>query len=276
MADVKLACAAWGFRKMELPEYFAAVKAMEIDYVEVNLGPNSPGHLPFDASDADLDRALKAAEDAGVEIVALAGGSNFAADDLDAEIAKVKAQIDMCEALEAGVLRIFAGWVSAAEYTDATFERVSDALEEVATHAGAHGVMVAMENHGGITATGAQCHRLLAETIDRLPSLPVAMPLGLNFDPANFRHAGEDALSALMVTAHLINYSHWKDVRYAGDEPQYCAVGEGVIDWAPVIGVLIASGYDGYWAIEYEEAEDVVRGTRESAEYLREAFAALP
>jgi sugar phosphate isomerase/epimerase len=276
MADIKLACAAWGFREMQLPAYFEAAKKMGIDYVEVNLGPNSPGHLAFDASDADLDRALQAAEDSGVEIVALAGGNNFASDDLDGEIDKVKQQIHMCEALGAEVLRIFAGWVTAADYTDATFERVSAALEEVAKHAGAHHVSVSVENHGGITATGAQCHRLLAETIDRLPSLPVDMPLGLNYDPANFRHAGEDPLSALMVTADLINYSHWKDVRYDGDSPEYCAVGDGVIDWGPVMAVLLASGYDGYWAIEYEETEDIIRGTRDSAEYIREALAELP
>lgn len=287
MADVKLACAAWGFRQMQLPEYFDAVKEMGIDYVEVNLGPNSPGHLAFDASDADLDRALKAAEDSGVKIVALAGGNNFAADDLDAEIAKVKSQIDMCEALGAEVLRIFAGWVSAAQYTDATFDRVSEALQAVGEHAGAHDVMVAMENHGGITATGAQCNRLLTDALAAggtlldftfNPAVSAMMgqpPVGLNYDPANFRHAGEDPLSALMVTAELINYSHWKDVRYEGDKPEYCAVGEGVIDWGPVMAVLIASGYDGYWAIEYEETSDILRGTRDSAEYIREALEAL-
>ncbi|MBD3293246.1 MAG: TIM barrel protein [Armatimonadia bacterium] len=287
MTDIKLACAAWGFREMSLPEYFEAVKEMGIDYVEVNLGPNSPGHLAFDASDGDLDRALQAAEDAGVQIVALAGGNNFAADDLDAEIAKVNRQIEMCEALGAEVLRIFAGWVGAADYTDATFERVSDGLEQVGKHAGAHGVMVAMENHGGITATGAQCSRLLTDALkadDTLidftfnPAVSAMMgppTVGLNYDPANFRHAGEDPLSALMVTADLINYSHWKDVRYVDGEPEYCAVGEGVIDWAPIVEDLLASGFDGYWAIEYEETEDILRGTRDSAEYIRETLAAM-
>ena len=287
MPEIKLATAAWGFREMQLPEYFAAAKEMEIDCVEVNLGPNSPGHLQFDASEADLDRTLQAAADAGVRIVALAGGNNFAADDLDAEIAKVAAQIDMCEALGAEVLRVFAGWVSAAEYTDATFERISDALQQVGEYAADRGVSVAMENHGGVTATGAQCNRLLTDALEAggsllgftfNPAVSVVMgppPVGLNYDPANFRHAGEDPLSALMVTAELVNYSHWKDVRYDGDRPEYCAMGEGVIDWAPIVERLLASGYDGYWAIEYEEAEDVIRGTRESAEYLREVATAV-
>ena len=275
MSDVKLACAAWGFREMELPAYFAAAKEMGIDYVEVNLGPNSPGHLQFDATPADLDRALQAADDAGVTIVALAGSNNFAADDVAAEVAKVNSQIDMCEALGADVLRIFAGWIGASQYTDATFERISGALVEVGKYGAERDVMVAVENHGGVTATGAQCLRLLIDTTDEMPMGMGGMSLGLNYDPANFRHAGEDALSALLVTADLVNYSHWKDVRYEDDEPEYCAVGEGVIDWAPIVEELIISGYDGYWAIEYEETSDIVRGTRDSAQYLRELLAGL-
>lgn len=275
MADVKLACAAWGFRKMQLPEYFDAVREMDIELVEVNLGPNSPGHLPFDATDADLDRAAQAAKDAGVEIVALAGGNNFAAEDLDAEIAKVNSQIDMCVALGADVLRIFAGWLKPATYTDADFDRISDALLQVGEYALERDVAVAMENHGGITATGAQCYRLLIDPICELLEGADRQSLGLNYDPANFRHAGEDPLGALMVTGDLIVYSHWKDVRFEGETPEYCAVGEGMIEWAPVIEEMIATGFDGYWAIEYEEAEDIVRGTRDSAEYLRKVLAGL-
>jgi sugar phosphate isomerase/epimerase len=41
------------------------------------------------------------------------------------------------------------------------------------------------------------------------------------------------------------------------------------------MAVLLASGYDGYWAIEYEETEDILRGTRDSAEYIRETLAAM-
>ncbi len=55
--------------------------------------------------------------------------------------------------------------------------------------------------------------------------------------------------------------------------PEHCAVGEGVIDWAPIVEELLLGGYDGYWAIEYEEPDDVIRGTRDSAEYLRRVIA---
>ncbi len=269
MADLKFACAAWGFREMTLPEYFAAAKDLGLDYVEVNCSPNTPKHLTYDATEAQVQEAVRQAEEAGVRIVALAGGNNFAAADLDAEVGSVRRQIDMAVAAGAEVLRIFAGWIGVSQYTDATFHRISGAVEEVGEYGADQGVMVAVENHGGITATGAQCRRLLAEAAAGMPVTRVNRPLGLNYDPANFRHAGEDPLAALMVAGDLINYSHWKDVRYEGDEPQYCAIGEGVIEWAPIVEMLLRNGFDGYWAIEYEEPSDVVRGTRESLEYLR-------
>lgn len=260
-AQPKFACAAWGFREMTLPQYFAAAKALGLDLVEVNVSPSTPKHLTYDTTDAQVGEMRQQAEDAGVTVVALAGGNNFAVPDLEAEIARVKRQIDMTAAAGAQVLRIFAGWVGASQFTDDTFARISEALQQVGEYAEGVGVKLAVENHGGVTATGAQCLRLLE---------PVTSPaVGLNFDPANFRHAGEDALAALMVLADRINYSHWKDVHYVDTKPEYCAVGEGVIGWQPIVERLLATGYDGYWAVEYEAVEDVERGTRDSLAYLR-------
>ncbi len=269
MADVRFACAAWGFREMTLPEYFSAARKLGLEFVEVNVSPNTPKHLTWESGDDAIEEMTRQAEDAGVRVVALAGGNNFAAEDVVAEIASVKRQIDMAAAAGAEVLRIFAGWISASQFTDEHFHRISDAMEEVGEYGAEQGVCVAVENHGGITATGAQCRRLLAEAAAGMPVTRMAKPLGLNYDPANFRHAGEDALAALMVAGDLINYTHWKDVRYVGDEPRYCAVGDGVIDWKPIVETLARNGYDGYWAIEYEETDDIIRGTRASLEYLR-------
>jgi len=46
-------------------------------------------------------------------------------------------------------------------------------------------------------------------------------------------------------------------------------VGEGVIDWAPIVEALTASDFDGYWAIEYENPPDAERGTKDSLDYLK-------
>ena len=91
--------------------------------------------------------------------------------------------------------------MSAAQFTDATFHRISAALAAVGVYAAERGVCVAMENHGA-SPPPAQCRRLLSEAAAGMPGR-VARLLGLNYDPANFRHEGEDALAALMVTGDL-------------------------------------------------------------------------
>lgn len=258
---MKLACASWGFREHTLPEYFAAIKELGIDYAEVNLDEGVSKHLDPHNSDAELAAAVRQASDAGVEIVAIAGGNDFTAPHASArqvEVDSVRRQIDVCAAVGATVLRLFAGWAGPKAVCDETFGWVRECFEALAPHADELGVTLAMENHGGITATAAQCLRLL----DGMPPC-----VGLNYDPANFRHVDEDPLAALMVLREHIVYSHWKDVRLVDGAWEYCGVGEGIISWKPV-AKSIAESYDGFWAIEYEEISDVVRGTRVSVEAL--------
>ncbi len=260
---LKFACAAWGFREYSLPEYFAAARKMGLDSVEINLDEGQTNHLSPADSDDELKQAAQQAADAGVRIVAIAGSNDFTVADATArqkQVDRVKRQIDVCAALGAEVLRIFAGWASEKQVGDETFANVRQCLEDVALYAETNGVVVAVENHGGITNTGAQCARLLE-------GLPAAV--GLNYDPANFRHCDEDPLAALMVTADRVVYSHWKDVRLEKDEWEYCAMGSGVITWEPIVAKLAAS-YAGYWAIEYEEPTDVERGTKASLQYLQQ------
>lgn len=261
----KLACAAWGFRNYSPREYFAAVKNLGLDFVEINLDEGQTEHLSPSDSDAELMAAKQQAEEQGVRIVAVAGSSDFTVSDPAArqmQIDEVKRQIDVCTVLEAEVLRLFAGWVSEKQVTDTSFAHVRECLSQLAPYAKANDVVLAVENHGGITATGAQCRRLLED-------LPPSV--GFTYDPANFRHCDEDPLAALVVIGNRVVYSHWKDVRLAEDEWEYCAMGEGVITWEPIVEEL-ARFYDGYWAIEYEEPDDVERGTKVSYQYLRKCL----
>ena len=266
---LKLACAAWGFREYPLPEYFRASKELGLEFVEVNLDEGQSQHLSPSDSDGALQLAVRQAADAGVQIVAVAGSSDFTVSDCASrrqQIDRVKRQIDICAMLQAPVLRLFAGWASEKQVHDETFARVRACLEELAAPAAANDVLLAVENHGGVTKTGAQCARLLA-------GLPPT--IGLNYDAANFRHCDEDPLAALLVTADDVIYTHWKDVRLADDEWEYCAMGEGVITWEPIVAALAAS-YDGYWALEYEEPADVERGTRVSLDCLRRCAQRCP
>ncbi len=260
----KLACAAWGFREYTPPRYFAAARQLGLEFVEINIDEGQTRHLSPSDSDADLQKVARQAADEGVKIVAVAGGNDFTVPDAAArakQVDAVKRQLDVCATLGAEVLRIFAGWAGDKQVRDETFGWVRDCLEELAPYAEKSGVTIAVENHGGVTKTGAECLRLLRD---------MPRTVGLNYDPANFRHADEDPLAALLVTRDRIVYTHWKDVKLVDDGWEYCAMGEGVIAWQPIVAELLTF-YDGYWAIEYENPADVQEGTKVCLDCLTEA-----
>jgi sugar phosphate isomerase/epimerase len=111
-----------------------------------------------------------------------------------------------------------------------------------------------LENHGGPTATGAQVRRLL-----QLADHP---NVKANYDGGNFAHSKEDPLSALQILRGRIGYTHWKDVRLADGQLEYCALGDGLTDWTLVIHALLKDGYRGYWTMEYEDPGDVEAGMK--------------
>ncbi|MFO7956087.1 MAG: TIM barrel protein, partial [Candidatus Brocadiia bacterium] len=124
------------------------------------------------------------------------------------------------------------------------------------------GVRVALENHGGLSSTGAEMLRLL--------DLADHPNVFANYDGGNFALHGEDPVSAYLLLRGDIGYTHWKGVCANGDELTACALGEGIIDWTPVVNGLLADAYDGYWTLELPEGEGMEAALKRSMEYLRE------
>lgn len=54
-----------------------------------------------------------------------------------------------------------------------------------------------------------------------------------NYDGGNFAFCKEDPLAAYEVLRKWGGYRHWKDVVFVDGQPKYCALGDGITDWAP-------------------------------------------
>ena len=92
----------------------------------------------------------------GIAISGSAVGNTFTkprGPELDAEVAAVNGWIDKTAALGAPHLRVFAGSLPAGGALDDARRSCIAALEACAEHAGRVGVMLGLENHGGIVAT---------------------------------------------------------------------------------------------------------------------------
>jgi sugar phosphate isomerase/epimerase len=193
----------------------------------------------------------------GLAVSGTAIGSDFAQVDPEkrrAHVQMTKEWIGHSVVLGAPTLRVFAGPVREGCTEEQAFEWTVACLQECAVVAKEQGVLLALENHGGLTTTADQTLRLLHAVGSEW--------LGLNLDFGNF--SGEvyeqfERCAPFAVATHAKSH-------YQG------AAGREAVDYRRVHSLMKAADYRGFLAIEYEEAEDPRTAVPAFARLLREAF----
>lgn len=224
-----------------------------------------PKQHPLSFSDAmspeEMNTVKAAVAAHGVRIVEVCGGGDYSVlNGVDKQIEISKRHLDIAAKLDAKIFRVFGGWINEKQATDKTYDQISACLAEVGAYAGKYGIIVAMENHGGVTRTGEQVARIM----NKVPSGNV----GVNYDPANFQFHGEDAYTALMKIKDRVVFTHLKNCKMLDGKMHYCRLAEGNVDYASIYTEL-KRFYAGYWSLEYEEASDVEAGTMDDAAYVK-------
>jgi sugar phosphate isomerase/epimerase len=138
-------------------------------------------------------------------------------------------------------------WLSDTE----CFEVMRYTLKTVLRTAERHGVYIGIEPHQSISKTTAG--------LLRIATLVDSPMLRVNYDTGNAFLGGEDPYVGLQAVLDRVVHVHAKDisVEFAEAEkgkvtgtPVGCACGDGVIDWARVIGILRGAGFDGVLSVE--------------------------
>lgn len=167
-----------------------------------------------------------------------------------AEVENVRKWVDVAARLGAGHIRVFGGRVPKDATEDQAAGWVVQVLKEAGEYAGAKGVILGLENHGGITSYAERVVQIVRE---------VNSPwVGINLDTGNFI---KDAYGQIaMCLPYAVNSQVKVDIRDASGERVRA-------DWDRIISMFAKAGYKGYFALEYEEKEDpataVPRMTRE-------------
>ncbi len=258
---MKIATALWGFRELSMPEVLKACEEIGIKGIEGHLHPEVSKHFRLDMGEEELNNILRLAQEKGIKFVSLATANDFTVEKegLRKQIQWVKDAIDFAEKIEVRIIRVFSGFIKREDFNKEKFTQLKEAFEEVANFAVPKGISLAIENHGGITTTVGDLERIFSRI--------TASNVGLNYDPANFLYYGEDPIKALEAFKDKIIYAHVKDVKIVKGKKEYCAIGDGVIDWKGLLPTL-ESCYKGPVAIEYERASDGLEGTKKSLEAL--------
>jgi len=210
---------------------------------------------------ADLDRKAllglrREAFLRGVTICGTAIGNHFDTADaaaLEQQIRHAKTWIDRAATMGAPHIRFFAGTAAGLAAAERFAGSVA-ATRECAEYAADRGVMIGIENHGGITP--ATLLRFLDE---------VDHPwVGINLDTGNFY--SDDPYADLAACVDRAIHVQWKaNVRDADRQ-------KSPADYGRLADILRAADYAGFIALEYEEGDDPYAATAEHLARIREAI----
>jgi sugar phosphate isomerase/epimerase len=258
-SHLKLSVAAYSYRqmltakppRMDMFGFVDLAADLGFDAVE----PTSY-YFPADADDAYFARWKRHAFRQGMDVSGTAIGNNFcfpAGPKRDEQIALTKKWIDIAAFIGAPVIRTFAGTVPKDATEDAALAWVVECYNEVLPHAEAKGVVLAVENHGGITATPQQLLRIV-ESIDH-------ENFGVNLDTGNF-HTEDPYGDLALLAPYAVNVQVKTEIR-PKDKPAE------ETDFARIVDILRHALYSGYVVIEYEAKEDVLFAMPRHAHKLR-------
>ena len=171
----------------------------------------------------------------------------------DKTLAHTRKWIDHSALMGAPVIRIFAGKVPPVGNEQEAIERCAAGINESLEYAAQKGVCLALENHGGITATPDQMLRIIEQVQD-------SPWFGVNFDGGNF-NTDDPYRDLARIAPYAINAQIKTDLKVAGQQQD--------ADLERVIKILADAGYRGYVVLEYEGKEDPKTAVPRHIEKLR-------
>jgi len=256
---LKLSIAAYSYRqmltakppKMDMFGFVDLAADLGFDAVEA-----TSYYFPADADDAYFARFKRHAFLQGLDVSGTSIGNNYcvpSGEKRSEQVELTRKWIDRAALIGAPVIRVFAGTVPKDATEEAAFGWVVECMNEVLPHAEAKGVVLAMENHGGITARPEQLLKFV-KAIDH-PNF------GVNLDTANFR--GEDPYADFAQLApYAVNVQVKTEIHRAGGKTEEADLGK-------FIDILAAHLYSGYVVLEYEAKEDAITAIPRYAAKLR-------
>lgn len=244
-AVLKLSLAAYSFREaldlkkkptMTLFEFIDLAATLPLDAVELT------SYYFAEETDAYLDRLKAHAAEKKLAVSGVPVRNDFCQRDAGqrkADVEHVKLWCRRAARLGAQTVRIFAGNLPKGDRLEDGQKRVVAAIEECCEAAAKAGVLLALENHHGITETPEQLLALVK---------PIKSPaLGVNVDTGNFRTADPYADVAKIAPYGVV--CQVKTEVSPNDKRQEADLGR-------MVKILKDANFHGYVALEYEAKPD--------------------
>lgn len=224
--------------KMTLLDFIDYCAEQDLDAAEL-----TSYYFPAEVTPEYINEVKERCFRLGLDVSGTAIGNDFCkpeGPDRDFEVEMTRKWIDYSALVGAPVIRIFAGNVPKGDTEEAALDRCVAGIDDAVAYAATKGVILALENHGGITATPEQLLKIVA----RVKPSPW---FGVNFDSGNFRTA--DPYGDLEKIAPYAVNAQVKVSIAPNGKPEKADMGR-------IVEILKKAGYRGYLVLEYEEKED--------------------
>jgi sugar phosphate isomerase/epimerase len=257
---LKLGLAAYSLRDhltgktaptMTMLEFVEQAARWQVDGVE----PTSY-YFPEEITPEYLGRLKRLCHVLGLGIIGVPIRNTFtfpAGPDRDRELAHVHKWIDYAGDLGAPTMRIFAGNLQEGQSLAEAQRNCVESIEACADHAARRGVLLALENHGGIVAE--------ADSLLAIVKAVQSDFCGINLDSGNFRT--DDPYGDLeRIAPWAVAVQIKTEIQPRGQEKHEADLGR-------IVEILKKSGFRGYATLEYEAAEPPLTAIPKELERLR-------
>ena len=196
----------------------------------------------------------------GLDISGTAIGNDFChpeGEERQNQLKLTRQWIDYAAEMGAPVIRIFAGRQKKNQSFEEAVELCSAGINESLEYAASKGVCLALENHGGITATPKQ----LLQIVDAVKPMP---NFGINFDSGNF-YTDDPYRDLEQIAPLAINAQIKVEMMQAGKKVP--------ADLNRVMQILKKANYRGYVVLEYEASKNPKEAIPDYIKQLRDLIA---
>ncbi len=226
-----------GKPRMDLFDFVNLAADMALDAVEL-----TSYYFPEDVTSDYLHRLQLHAFRLGLDVSGTSVGNDFCVPpgpERDKQMELVRTWIDRAAEMDAPVIRIFAGKVAKGDDEDQAVQRAIEGIKSSLPYAAEKGVTLALENHGGITATPDQILKLV-KAID-------SPNFGVNLDTGNF-HTATPYEDLAKLAPYAVNVQVKTEIDQQGKKQE--------ADLGRLVKILRDARYSGYVVLEYEAKDE--------------------
>ncbi len=245
--------------------------AGEVGYEAIEIACREP-HMTLQMAKEQHREIMKWVKRAGLEVSALSLFTNFTdPDQREYSIDSTCEFISLAKYFNTDIVKIMPGGPSSLEATDEDFANFKEAILKCVKVAEKERVRIVVETHlRMLSDTTSSTQRILGD---------ISSPwFGVNLDICNVFLGGDDPVESIDILKPRIMHFHIKDARRIDGGYEFTNLGEGEMNYIPILKRLKEIGYSGYLSIECltQDAKDKPReAVKHDYRYLCDMIASL-